>query len=63
MLDGLLALALGAGMVAAINPCGFALLPAYLSLLVIGDATGTKVYTVGYGGSDDLADRVAAVAG
>jgi len=34
---GLLALALGAGMLAAVNPCGFALLPAYLSLLVISD--------------------------
>jgi cytochrome c-type biogenesis protein len=30
------ALALGAGMLAAVNPCGFALLPAYLSLLVLG---------------------------
>ena len=37
MTEGLLALALGAGMVAAINPCGFALLPAYLSLLVLPD--------------------------
>ncbi len=37
MPDGLLALALGAGMLAAVNPCGFALLPAYLSLLVVGD--------------------------
>lgn len=37
MIEGLLALALGAGMVAAINPCGFALLPAYLSLLVLPD--------------------------
>ena len=35
MTEGLLALALGAGMVAAINPCGFALLPAYLSLFVL----------------------------
>ena len=32
-----LALALGAGMLAAVNPCGFALLPAYLSVLVLGD--------------------------
>ena len=32
-----LALALAAGMLAAVNPCGFALLPAYLSVLVIGD--------------------------
>jgi cytochrome c biogenesis protein CcdA len=34
MSDGLLAPAVGAGMLAAINPCGFALLPAYLALLV-----------------------------
>ena len=47
MPDGLLALALGAGMVAAINPCGFALLPAYLSLLVIGDSTGSRRSAVG----------------
>ena len=33
------------------------------SSFVLLDAKGTKVYTVGYGGSDDLADRVAAVAG
>lgn len=37
MVDGAAALALGAGMLAALNPCGFALLPAYLSLLVTGD--------------------------
>jgi len=30
-----LALALASGLIAAVNPCGFALLPAYLSLLVI----------------------------
>jgi cytochrome c-type biogenesis protein len=47
MPDGLLALALGAGMVAAINPCGFALLPAYLSLLVLGDSTGSRRSAVG----------------
>lgn len=35
-----LALAVGAGALAAVNPCGFALLPAYLSLLVLDDATG-----------------------
>jgi cytochrome c biogenesis protein CcdA len=29
-----IALALAAGLVAAVNPCGFALLPAYLSFLV-----------------------------
>jgi cytochrome c biogenesis protein CcdA len=37
MLDGAAAIALGAGMLAALNPCGFALLPAYLTLLVTGD--------------------------
>ena len=35
MLTDLL-LALTAGMLAAVNPCGFALLPAYLSILVLG---------------------------
>ena len=34
MSEGLLALALGAGLLAAVNPCGFALLPAYVSLLL-----------------------------
>ncbi|WP_299445056.1 cytochrome c biogenesis CcdA family protein [uncultured Phycicoccus sp.] len=37
MLTGTAALALAAGMLAALNPCGFALLPAYLSLLVTGE--------------------------
>lgn len=37
MSDAPLALALAAGMLAAVNPCGFALLPAYLSFLVTGD--------------------------
>lgn len=31
---GLLGVSLGAGMLAAVNPCGFALLPAYVSLLL-----------------------------
>lgn len=47
MPDGLLALALAAGMLAAINPCGFALLPAYLSLLILGDDSPTKAKAVG----------------
>jgi cytochrome c biogenesis protein CcdA len=34
--DASFALALTAGLLAAVNPCGFALLPAYLSLLVVG---------------------------
>lgn len=33
-------------MLAAINPCGFALLPAYLSLLIIGDDSPTKTRAV-----------------
>lgn len=37
MLDAPVGFAFGAGMVAAFNPCGFALLPAYLSLFLAGD--------------------------
>lgn len=36
-------LALGAGMVAAVNPCGFALLPAYLSVLLLEDQPSRAV--------------------
>jgi cytochrome c-type biogenesis protein len=43
MLDAPFGLALAAGMLAAINPCGFALLPAYLSLLILGDAASRPV--------------------
>lgn len=45
-----LALALATGLVAAVNPCGFALLPAYLSLLVVGDGpavAGGRLAAVG----------------
>lgn len=35
--DAPFGLALSAGVLAAVNPCGFALLPAYVSLLVTGD--------------------------
>ncbi len=41
------ALALGAGMLAAVNPCGFALLPAYLTLLVVGDDSPSRAVAVG----------------
>ncbi len=41
MLDAPYALAVSAGILAAVNPCGFAMLPAYVSLLVTADATGT----------------------
>jgi cytochrome c biogenesis protein CcdA len=37
--DGL-GLAFGAGLVAALNPCGFAMLPAYLTLVVRGGGVG-----------------------
>ncbi|MGW0499395.1 cytochrome c biogenesis CcdA family protein [Streptomyces sp. NPDC003007] len=40
-----LALALTAGMLAAVNPCGFALLPAYLSLLVLDDDTPARPHS------------------
>jgi cytochrome c biogenesis protein CcdA len=42
MTEAELALALGAGMLAAVNPCGFALLPAYLSLLVLDDDSPSR---------------------
>jgi cytochrome c biogenesis protein CcdA len=38
--DNLLGLAFAAGLVAALNPCGFAMLPAYLTLVVQGDDRG-----------------------
>lgn len=38
MVDAEVGLALAAGLLAAVNPCGFALLPAYLGLLVQGEA-------------------------
>jgi len=36
------ALALATGLVAAVNPCGFALLPAYLSFLVLDQTAGRR---------------------
>jgi cytochrome c biogenesis protein CcdA len=39
--QGLLGLAFGAGLVAALNPCGFALLPAYLALVVRTERSGS----------------------
>jgi len=43
----MVALAVTAGMLAAVNPCGFALLPAYLSVLVAGDRAAGSVRAVG----------------
>ncbi|OBK80507.1 hypothetical protein A5649_12530 [Mycolicibacter heraklionensis] len=40
MNQNLPALAFAAGLVAALNPCGFALLPAYLTLVVRGERAG-----------------------
>ncbi|MEV6813758.1 cytochrome c biogenesis protein CcdA [Micromonospora sp. NPDC051296] len=40
MLDAPYPLALAAGLLAAVNPCGFALLPAYLSFLVLDGSDG-----------------------
>ncbi|MGA9494022.1 MAG: cytochrome c biogenesis CcdA family protein [Mycobacterium sp.] len=40
MNQGLLGLAFGAGLVAALNPCGFALLPVYLALVVRTERAG-----------------------
>jgi cytochrome c-type biogenesis protein len=42
-----LPLALAAGLLAAVNPCGFALLPAYLSLLVTGDGSASRATAAG----------------
>jgi cytochrome c-type biogenesis protein len=42
-----LLLALTAGMLGAVNPCGFAVLPAYLSVLVAADRTDTAPGAVG----------------
>jgi cytochrome c-type biogenesis protein len=40
------ALAVSAGLVAALNPCGFALLPTYLTLLVAGDGGRSRQASV-----------------
>lgn len=43
---GDLGLAVAAGLVAAINPCGFALLPVYLTLLILGDDSPSRALAV-----------------
>lgn len=47
VLNGPFALALVSGMVATVNPCGFALLPAYLSAFVGMDDRGSRMSGVG----------------
>ncbi len=55
MSEGLLAVALGAGMLAAVNPCGFALLPAYVSLLLAGSETLSRPAAAGRAAALSLA--------
>ena len=43
MNQDLVGLAFGAGLVAALNPCGFAMLPAYLALVVRGEEVSRRV--------------------
>ncbi|GBG35646.1 cytochrome c biogenesis CcdA family protein [Mycobacterium montefiorense] len=43
MNQGLIGLAFAAGLVAAVNPCGFAMLPAYLLLVVRGQRNSERV--------------------
>jgi cytochrome c biogenesis protein CcdA len=47
----LIGLAFGAGLVAALNPCGFAMLPAYLALVVRGEDAEPASGDVGHGTS------------
>jgi cytochrome c biogenesis protein CcdA len=44
--QNLIGLAFAAGLVAALNPCGFAMLPAYLTLAVRGDTGGSQLTAV-----------------
>ena len=53
MIDAPFALAFTAGMVATVNPCGFAMLPAYLSYFLGLEAVGP--------GDDDRGDATAGV--
>lgn len=49
MIDAPLALAFTAGMVATVNPCGFAMLPAYLGYFLGLDSTSEEADTAGVG--------------
>ncbi len=42
-----LAFALGAGMLATVNPCGFAMLPGYLTMVIAGGGEATRTARVG----------------
>lgn len=47
MNQGLIGLAFAAGLVAAVNPCGFAMLPGYLVLVVRGQPSGERTGPLG----------------
>jgi thiol-disulfide isomerase/thioredoxin len=42
-----LAYALGAGMIATVNPCGFARLPGYLTMVIAADQDATRIARLG----------------
>ena len=46
-MDDDLLFALGAGMLATVNPCGFAMLPGYLTMVVAGNDEASRVARVG----------------
>lgn len=55
MIDGAaLGFALGAGMVAALNPCGFAFLPGYLGLVIAGTSSVTRPVALARAGAATL---------
>lgn len=63
-MDAKLALAFSAGMVATVNPCGFALLPAYLSyFLGLDTGAGGTGTTSGAGGDPVTAEGAGAATG
>ncbi|HYB37011.1 MAG TPA: cytochrome c biogenesis CcdA family protein [Mycobacterium sp.] len=62
--QGLVGLAFAAGLVAALNPCGFAMLPAYLVLVVRGEGTdGHRAETGGLSGLASVGRALAATVG
>lgn len=75
MPDAPYALAVSAGILAAVNPCGFAMLPAYVPLLITADLTTSFAGTVpkllatqlfeecGDVGSDVVADQFERMSG
>jgi cytochrome c biogenesis protein CcdA len=61
---GLVGLAFAAGLVAALNPCGFAMLPAYLVLVVRGEGTdGCRAEADGPSGLASMGRALAATVG